>query len=534
MQGDEHFAGRRSAAVTCIARVAKVARLSLLFACATCLLAGCGLDFDDFGSVRADAGSENGHRTGNAQDAGEARDAQIAFDAGHADSGPGDANRPNEDAAAAEPTDAGQDSSTVGCETDCGNPEPAACASKPCGAHATCKAASKEPGYTCACLDGYTLDGDTCKNIDECFEGTHACHPSATCQDNDGSYDCTCPLGYVGGGIDGIGCTSRIVAADQSTCVVQLDGRVLCWGDNMYGTLGDGTKTARTKPTLVVGLTDVVGLKAGTVDSMCALIRGGTVKCWGSFLGGTYTDAVTRPTEVEDLSDVVALDVGALSACAVVRDGTVQCFGNNNYGQLGDGMTSAKPRATPSPVVGLTQAVTVAVGQQHACALLKDGTARCWGDNSSGRLGDGTTDASNTPVSVAGLSGAIDLAAGEQDTCALLGNRRVKCWGAAAPNGGTVAGITDAVHVTAGRYDACAVLNDGTALHWSGVDATTAGVKLFDDVVALGSGGDSWHACALLNDGTATCVGNNYSGQLGDDSTTNRTSPVVVQGLDLW
>lgn len=496
------------------------------------VLSGCSLDFDRFAS---DAGSDGGGSGGSPGTDGE-QDAALE-DSGHAGgardadvSGITDAAGGDKDAADDGPDDAGPGTSDA-CVDDCETP--AVCEPNPCGAHMTCSAVEPDD-YACECASGYVEDGDACENVDECFEGTHTCHPSATCADTDGSYECNCPLGYVGGGTGGVACTPRIIGTDQSSCVVELDGRVQCWGDNTYGTLGDGTMTLRTKPTRVVGLTDVVGIKGGTVSSVCALIDDGTVQCWGSDLGGTYTDVVMRPAEVEGLGDVVAFDVGALSACAVVRGGTVECWGNNNSGQLGDGMAYTTPRATPEPVPGITDAVSVAVGQQHACALLADGTARCWGDNSGMRLGDGTTDASYTPVTVVGLSGATDLQAGEQDTCALLGNRRVKCWGADAPDGGFVTGITDAISVSVGRYLVFSILSSGQALNWIGVGATVMPTEVFPNVVSLGDGGDTWHACGLLSDGTATCAGSNSAGQLGDDSTMARTTPVTVVDLDLW
>jgi alpha-tubulin suppressor-like RCC1 family protein len=87
--------------------------------------------------------------------------------------------------------------------------------------------------------------------------------------------------------------------------------------------------------------------------------------------------------------------------CALLNDGTARCWGNNYYGQLGDGTRT--DRHTPEAVSGLAGAVAIAAGDYHTCALLNDGTVRCWGPNSSGQLGDGTTTDRLTPVAVSGL-----------------------------------------------------------------------------------------------------------------------------------
>ena len=95
--------------------------------------------------------------------------------------------------------------------------------------------------------------------------------------------------------------------------------------------------------------------------------------------------------------------------CAVRNDGTVRCWGNNGSGQLGD--TSFTDRPTPVAVGGLTTAVAVSAGSTcHTCALLADGTVRCWGDNDYGQLGDGTTTNGATPVPVAGIRPAAAIA----------------------------------------------------------------------------------------------------------------------------
>jgi hypothetical protein len=113
----------------------------------------------------------------------------------------------------------------------------------------------------------------------------------------------------------------------------------------------------------------------------------------------------------------------------LIKDGSVKCWGTNNYGELGDGTTYIGGRNTPVNVVGLSDAVAIAAGLSHTCALIKDGSVKCWGWNVRGQLGDGTNIDKTTPVNVVGLSDAVAIAAGPGHTCALIKDGSVKCWG---------------------------------------------------------------------------------------------------------
>jgi alpha-tubulin suppressor-like RCC1 family protein len=107
--------------------------------------------------------------------------------------------------------------------------------------------------------------------------------------------------------------------------------------------------------------------------------------------------------------------------------GTVQCWGRNSSGQLGDGTTT--DRVTPAAVSGLSGVTALVAGANHTCALMPTGTVQCWGKNEFGQLGDGTTTDRLTPVAVSGLSGITALAAGSEHTCAVLNTGAARCWG---------------------------------------------------------------------------------------------------------
>lgn len=217
-----------------------------------------------------------------------------------------------------------------------------------------------------------------------------------------------------------------VAAGLSSTCALTVAGGVECWGDNYWGQLGDGVgpmpevkesdmppDLRRSSPAPVAGLSGVVALSSG-VQHACALTGAGRVWCWGmNDRGELGVDAPTArgvPGEVPGLpAGVTAISAGT-HTCAQTGDGAVACWGPNDSGQLGDG-TGARDRALdvegpgplsarPVAVAGLAAASGVSAGSSHTCATVA-GSTTCWGSNSRGQLGDGTTRAHGGPVTVA-------------------------------------------------------------------------------------------------------------------------------------
>ena len=309
------------------------------------------------------------------------------------------------------------------------------------------------------------------------------------------------------------GTAAQVAAGHYHTCALTAGGGVACWGFNNDGQLGDGTRMDRLTPTAVSGLGSGIAAIAAGANHTCALTAGGGVVCWGrntdGQLGNGGSGSSSRsltPTPVVGLENgVAAIAAGYAHTCALTTGGAVLCWGANWAGQLGDGTTAE--RKTPTAVIGLESGIaTLVTGGVHTCAVTSAGGAMCWGWNTTGQLGDGTTTGRLTPVAVAGLEGGVEmLTAGDTHTCAVTAAGGGVCWGK------NLSGqLGDGT--TADRWTPTAVSELG-----SGVAGITAGFS---------------HTCAAATGGTVVCWGRNAEGQLGDGTTVPRLTPTAISGLE--
>jgi cysteine-rich repeat protein len=438
-----------------------------------------------------------------------------------------------------------------------------------------------------ACGDSFTQPGEECDdgnavNVDGC---TNAC-ALPECGDNLVSMGEQCDDGNMANN-DGCSpsCTSQgvlqISAGDGHTCVLLEGGFVRCWGYGVFGRTGYGNNGTigdnehpYTAGNVNVGGT-VVSVGAGYFHT-CALLEGGTVRCWGAGdsgrlgygnvtnIGDNEAPAVAGNVPVG--GQVVQLSVGADHTCAVLVGGAVRCWGFAESGRLGYANANnigdnETPASAGNVNVGGT-VVKVAAGITHTCALLQTGAVRCWGGGDGlgypgqvGPVGDNETPASKGDVNVGGP--VADIAAGANFTCAVMagGGGEVKCWGnagsgqlgygnqnnigdnehpAAAP---FVAVGGPAVEVTTGQYHACAVLQSGAVRCWGEAANGRLGYGNLTDIgdnevplavgtVSLGGNvvdidADWWHSCAVLQNSSVRCWGYGNFAQLGYANTVD-------------
>jgi len=323
--------------------------------------------------------------------------------------------------------------------------------------------------------------------------------------------------------------TSRVTSLSlgtQHTCALYNGGYVRCWGDNTLGQLGLGNTNfqGNTKPYLIgpitfVGSSGVTALAAGN-NFTCALLSDGSVQCWGTNDSGQIGQGNATTAFIPSPA-VVSLGQSATSvttsrnqglACAILADGSVRCWGSNAAGSLGLGNNTSFPSMSMTPnqfgPVSLGGTATAVTSASGACALLTGGTIRCWGANNFGELGQGSTTAfSNTMVpsaygAVPLPSGktALSISMGSGFACTRLSDGTAQCWG----------------HNNVGQ------LGIGNANNIGDNESPTAGaVVLGTTLSSLVIG--NLEVCGLfVSDGGWRCWGNNTSGELGYADLTAR------------
>lgn len=307
--------------------------------------------------------------------------------------------------------------------------------------------------------------------------------------------------------------TVQLVAGADHTCALQSGGTVLCWGSNRLGELGRGLASeVELSAAPVLGITNAVHLAAlGT--RTCTVQSSGEVSCWGA--GDPSPKTVTGlagPAETAAVSEE--------DACALLRSGIVQCWSTKPVAkQRRDGRSSVA-QAEPTPTtVHLDEVQSLVAGQGHHCALVKDGTVWCWGDNRRGQLGDGSDVPSSSNPRLAQIDAVVSLQATGDGTCAWTWDASIFCWGAIAgaqtntPFGIPVAAGASGAAYASGPGKLCAWFDGGEVrcLALGLVIVERADLKAVTQLVA----GEE-HFCALTEDAKVVCWGDNSRGQLAD------------------
>lgn len=345
----------------------------------------------------------------------------------------------------------------------------------------------------------------------------------------------------------GVSHATALGAAQSYTCAVQDDGSVQCWGSIVTG---DGSVPTVFPAASTAMLSGEARIASGQAYTICAYDPTGALLCWGSNsssqLGRGTTSVALPPGPVLGVSNVASAAMGDVFGCAV-SSGNVWCWGANQAGQLGDGTFLAQ--ALPVRVPGITDAQEVAAGFLHTCARLRDATVRCWGFNGNRELGSGSR---NLPEQVVGLSGVVSHCATGDFACAVVDTGRLLCWGnnregqlglgttrsRFAPT--EVPDVSTAVKVSCGQNAACVLLRSGALRCWGpnefgGAVAGMSGAVLTPTEVFASGVRDvavgPTHSCAIRDDGAIMCWGRNSSFELGDGTSSPRSTAVPVAGL---
>jgi alpha-tubulin suppressor-like RCC1 family protein len=335
------------------------------------------------------------------------------------------------------------------------------------------------------------------------------------------------------------------------------------WGSGASGQLGDNTATNRTTPaTTFAGGANWKQVAAGGAVHIAAIKTDGTLWTWGNGGNGRLGDnnsVTNRSTPVTTFAGGAnwkQVAGGGSHTAAIKTDGTLWTWGTNTTGQLGDNDTTQK--LTPvTTFVGGTNWKQVTCGQNFTAAIKTDGTLWTWGNGTSGQLGNNTATNRSTPVTTfAGGANWKQVAGGYSHTAAIKTDGTLWTWGTNAAgqlgNNTTTQRNTPVTTFAGGtnwKQVACAaglvatanaaIKTDGTLWTWG----TNTNGQLGDNTttqrnipVTTFAGGTNWkqvaavgaHTAAIKTDGTLWTWGRNISGQLGDNTTTQRNTPVTT------
>lgn len=296
--------------------------------------------------------------------------------------------------------------------------------------------------------------------------------------------------------VPGLADITRITMWSNFGLALRTDGTVWAWGSNWAGQLGDGTLTNQAVPVQVAGLSGIVSIAAGGAHSM-ALGSDGTVWTWGWNSNGQLGDGTRNnngaPHRVPGLSGITQISAGSLTSFALKADATLAAWGANSgavLGVLGVGNSQSPYQLSPAAVQGVDAVAAVSAGDGYALALRQDGTVWAWGDNHSGRIGDGQVNSVYTaPFQISGLQNVVAVSAGANLSLAIRSDGSAFAWGdnldGSVGDGSDdqpryspaqVIALADVVAVTSAHANTSIALRaNGTVCTWGNNNAATLG-----------------------------------------------------------
>lgn len=362
---------------------------------------------------------------------------------------------------------------------------------------------------------------------------------------------------------------TELAGGASQFCALSSNKAAYCWGSNHLGSLGPtGAGSTSNVPLMIFGLDGhenaVEEISIGHVNTACALLSDGGVKCWGANLHGQAGDGnpvyqTVGMVDVVGIDTAVELSSGNGFSCVILEDGKSKCWGNNTAGQLGNGKASSNP--SPALIPNLS-AKYISAGDKHTCVITQDDKVKCWGSHGAGQLGEASSESySKTPVTIQGLEsgvGLLQVSSGIYHNCVLNQNSNVQCWGGGSdgqlgdnqtlvtPTPVTVIGLdanNPVVELKSALASNCVRLTDNKVKCWGengfgqmangGTNDVLAPIDfpLTATQSAVGLGLGNYHTCVALSSGKVICSGRNHSGQLGDGSKTHAYSPVETLNI---
>ena len=303
---------------------------------------------------------------------------------------------------------------------------------------------------------------------------------------------------------------SKIAVGTEATSAIWNDGKTYAWGSNhdsddiVSGLLGVGNSESTHYLDLATDMNvnpAFVSVAAGEVHS-CGLTSLGRVYCWGKYTGDGTGLVRNTPSLVNDASsEYVQISTGSYHACGVTKSGVAKCWGDGWDGKLGNQNTSVQD----SPIIADpgTLYKKIEAGRNHTCGITSQDKLKCWGANSNSQLGVASPSSSIIPIEIDSTESYKEISLGDDTTCAITTSGILKCWG--ANTNGQVGNNTTVKQTTP------AVIDSGETY-----------LK-----VSVGSNWN-YHSCAITTSNKLKCWGNNTYGQIGDNSTTQRLTPVPV------
>ena len=371
-------------------------------------------------------------------------------------------------------------------------------------------------------------------------------------------------------------------------CAIASDSKAYCWGNRANGRLGDGGSTSGSQNSPIAVAQGVMPAGA-TIRQIavaythtCAIASDNKAYCWGNAANGRLGNGATTPAQNTPVAvsqgampagaTILQIDAGFSHTCAIASDNKVYCWGNGASGQLGNGSTSQQTTPVAVSQGAMPAGATIRsinVGEEHSCAIASDNKAYCWGAATYGLLGNGaTTPNRTTPVAVSqgampAGSTILKINTGRYHTCALASDNKVYCWGGGwygqFGNGGTVQETTPVavsqgampagstvVDIMTGEDFTCAIASNNNAYCWGGNSFGQLGdnsktQRTTPVAVAQGSlpagatirqlTGGATHTCALASDNKAYCWGGGHLGQIGNGSTSQQSTPTAVSTI---